>query len=671
MPLTIEELLINMGVDVTAFRANLAVAEKSLEGVVEAGDRVKASLAGVETAGGSLADALQQVGAEGDKVRAEFQQGITEGITSELSDMQKAAASVGEAMQSVGQNLGSVDQSQRKLASSAAQTTAAIASMAAASDLSAAGVQRLALGLAGIVAQSGLASPAIASLTTGLLAFGAAAAAGAVAGNLLGGGFKQLGDSLEKIGNRKAALSDSSAQIKEINATLANVKADVAASKIKTFADQTEALVQRVKDARVTVDEFGQEHVVAAGQVDSAVAALRKMREELAFNLAATESQDAGKKLSEEIRAGVEAGIAEIEKLKAAINVKPSEETIAGLRKLGTSLDFKGPIGELQQLQTQLDETSKAITAAGQKAGFDPATIAKEIAEAQAKLKTAFKEKIKVDLALNAAAAEAEAQKALDKIERLPPARTSLAFSEDTLARLLAERSTILSRIADAPTATLKLEAQADLTQVDKDIAAERAKQEADDVVVPVSADTSGFRAAMEAEARRVHDNLVAALDAVSGKSKSLGAFDPADLNASLGQVSSTIRGGDVDEIRALLAGFRQFTRENLGSAFGAGTQNLQLVNQASQALVRALQSLGASTFQQGGGLGDGSGFASALEDLKRTFADNTGATNDLLEESNDLARQNLAATKSGGIIGIQSAVSPTLRSVTGIRGAL
>lgn len=429
---------------------------------------------------------------------------------------------------------------------------------------------------------------------------------------------------------------------------------------------------QGVARAARETQKIGEAAKLAQGAINAINAGNLETQIDAAMKKISVDSQEAGQKLSTEIRKGVDDAVTEIDKLKAAINVKPAEETLAALRSLGASLDFSGPVSELQKLQASLDEAAKKITDVGKKVGLEPAFIAGQIAEGQTKIKAAFKEDIKLKAKLDVAEAERTFKDQIAKLNASPPVVIKTEVNVN-LAQLLAEKSRIQSAIADDP---YNIDLRADLKQVDAQIAAKRAEEQGKKLTIPVDANTTAFTAAIAEAARKAQDNLAAALDAVSGKSKSLGFFDPGELNSALDQARSAISSGDTDAIRDVLAGLRNFLATNSGP-FGAGQQNLQLVNSAIQSLVRALQVSGQNPLQTATALGSGGSFASALSQLDRQLAGQVSEqeqTNALLRESNDISRANLDATRdvgSGLTTGnILTAIIEKTRAATGRRGA-
>lgn len=544
---------------------------------------------------------LVAVGAEGDRLREGFASGVAEGITAEFNDMQKAAASVGNAMRSIGQGLGEVDKSGRRSVVAIASVTSNLTAMANAGDLSAAGIARTALGLAQLVTQSGIAGRNLVALVNGLLAIGAAGAGAAVVGELIAGGFKKIGDGLEAIGNRKAALADVSGLIKELNSQLDKVTTDTATARIKTFGDETEAIIQKVRDTGIAIDEFGNAHKVAQGQIDATIATIRRERDELAVLKAAAESVDVGKKLSEDIRKGAEDAIAEIDKLKAEIgttlgtptNAKTgvihadaeeaelaklragialtatgaldltarlkeaeagvgavagsAEANFAVLKKLGEEIDFKGPLTSLLALQKTLDDTAKKIAEIG-KGKLDPAAIAKSIGEAQVKIKAAFQEDLKLKLQIDPTAADAEIKSFLESINALPAAELKAGFN---IAQVLGELSVLRSKIADTPDGELKIRLQAEASALEAKIKEERARVEKT-AVMPVDADTTEAQKKIDALRKQAEEADKALKEREAGSGIGAGGPTLGGVAKVGGLIASALPAGPEEIINAV-----------------------------------------------------------------------------------------------------------------------
>lgn len=806
MALTIEELLVNLGVDVSAFRANLAIAEKSLEGVVDAGDRVKAALAGVEGVGESLADALVKVGEEGDRVRAEFQAGLTEGMTAELAELQKAAGSVGIAMQRVGSNLGGAETALRAAKAASAQadaefkklyvsgsnlaktlfqiglsggvSTGSILAAGAALKSFAVGIgattaaSSLAVASTAAAANAAIATAATASATAAALATGISAIAPPVAIAIAAfaafeGALSKFQGDLDKT-NEKIKKSNKQAgdSFKELNKTADDIHFDAATAELSELDKAILKAQQAVSAEGAKVAGSG--GIFALGEEAArrakVAADLTTVANKKLFDSAKAESNAAAKALAASSKQGVDDALSELGRLERSnagivgqivteygrlsdaalpladglVKVKPSDDTLQAMRDLGTSINFTGPLDQMRTLQTALEQNAVKVREIGEAQHLSTELIDSETAKQAALIKQRFAEDFKINIKLGDIASLDGIKKQVDeskvavglfgrefdrtlpiidgvksKLVELKAAGRGSTEEAQKLQQTLSslqgsQKITIKAETREAESAVDELmrairsgappvEIQLKKDKADQEIAelkasikdlgkndpirltaekkiAELQIKETQALAqqkqtMPVDADTSAAQ-------QKIAELNAAAQDAVAGKSKRLGEFDASDLNSALDQARSAISGGDPSDILQIREGLRNFLRENLGSPFGAGPQNLQLVQSAITSLNRALSQLNVQA------LGSGtSSFASPFDAALNELAakqdgqiDKQDETNRLLREQNDLSRSNLDATRDVGsslaLGNIRSALIEKTRAATGVRGA-
>lgn len=653
MALTIEELLINLGVDVTSFKSNLAVAEKSLVGVATAGDRVKASLGGIEDVTTQLEGSLAPVTTTASKVaqsvgtigtatkNISFKElGSASALAaSNLRNIGTASTAAGAGIKSTGASAALTDGQLKALNASGGQLSKTLTLIALNGGVSASQLIGVGKNLKDLAVGAGAVAAANPS---GVLARIATSAAGIAP--VLGPAAVAFVAFQVVLRRFNQELSKEQAKIDEFNkkgaAAVGNFQDRADAIKFETSAvglNETEKAIARITAELKKEQDQGK---LTASQVDQLIALEQGRLNELNFDKAKTESQAAGRALQDNIRAGVDAALVEIDKLNAGFEVKPAEVNLAALQSLGKELDFEGPISQLQDFQQKLDANAAKVREIAAEAGLLPEAIEKMVKESNGKLKNFLKEEIKLKVAVDTADAERTFPAALAKLNASPPV---IVKTELNVAQLLAHRSTILSKIAADP---YNIELRADLKQVDGQIAAKRAEEQGNPVVIPVDADTSRFSAAIDDAARRAADNLAAALDAVSGKSKTVGdAASVGELQSSVDQlrsdVVSAIESGDAAQLVELRKNATAFA-----NSFGVGlpsairNQINSLVGGLSP-LSTALNLLGATSLGVGGGALGGDAATTALNELKETLAQK-------LDEQTAVQRENIDATREG-----------------------
>lgn len=452
---------------------------------------------------------------------------------------------------------------------------------------------------------------------------------------------------------RATALSTASSIVQLSDGVfVSGVSAAASVSKLNESFDRTPAQAKKAKDAIKELSE-----ATAGIKLEASVAGFSELQAELAKTEANVRKVGAaanltGSEINSLLGPALDAVKAKFESTgtKAFADIQQDiARSAAGVQLFGKSFDQTGPIiAKVRQELIELKASGLGATEAAGKLRTQLAGLEKS-------------QKISIRAETD------QATSAVDKLLRDIRSGSdpvTIAVDKSKADKEIADLEAKIKSLGEND--PIRLDAEKTLAELKIKETQALARQPQ---VMPVDADTS-------AAEQRIAELNAAAQDAVAGKSKRLGEFDPSDLNSALDQARSSISAGDAGAIQESLAALRNFLKENLGAAFGAGTQNLVLVQAAIRSLAEALGKLGVSSLGGPPSLGTGS-FDAALRELASRQAgqiDKQEDTNRLLRENNDLSRANLDATRDVGsslsLGNINTALIEKTRAATGVRGA-
>jgi hypothetical protein len=696
MALTIEELLINLGIDVSQFKSGLEVASRQLGQLAVAGDTVTQSFQGIENASAnigknldfseltkaaSLAAGAAARGVDSSSINFGELGKATALAAAETNKLAAAGFNVSGSLQQSAEAAKATDAAMRSLNQGAARVTTSLVQMGASGTASAAslvivgrGMIDLAAGARELAASSPAAATGLAGVAASATLIAGAIAAPLAAFAIFETKLGELGAAVERENARTAAfLKDSVRNAEDTAAKLRGTKFELTIS--GAGFNETEKSLLRFKRA---LQDTQNETKITDAQIDRLVENEKKRLDDVNFDKAKSESQAAGKALTDNFHAAVDNSIKEFQKLEEgiigpteemrakfrilgeALQIRPADETVQGFRDLAKSLDFKGPLAEIQTLQQALDANAAHVREVGEANHKTEEDIRAEIKKTTELIKGRFKEDQKIKVSVDASAAKAEVDKFLLTIGGLPP--TVLKTDMD-ISQAVRELDVLKAKIADTPAGELKIALKAEASKLEGEIAAARAREEAKPIDVTVNADTTAAEAAL----KRLREE--------AAKPLGFGGGDQTFFK----EIGNAASGG---EIKNAADQFSAAVAEALKSANVAAA--LDLRNQG-QAFIDEF----AGSIAKLGDLGTGASSAAALREIRDavgalkfinlgtagTSPDLSGSLQEFFSKQSEQSQQQIAATQqqttavTGSINNLASAIS-TGRIALGIRTA-
>jgi len=497
--------------DVTKFKA----AVEGLEGSVKP---VSTAVAGVgEGAAKAVGDVERVTDALTAVAPGAQAAGAALGTTaSEAVDMGAALSSATRGASSLGRSLATLalggSLTAQRLASigiASAEIGSAISAASRAAATSEADYGRLNRALNATVVSSQLIPPVLSEIGGALIRFAAPTGLAVATVETFVRTIHQWTEELQASNRRVAEWSLGIATAtREAKDRIADIQFKIDISGLTTAQQELETRVRAYSDS---LQEQVDKQKLARGQAAAMIEDYRKLTTvQLGFIPAMKESQAAGEALHASIRAGAEASIAELERLKTEIEGLPAsasgldvlqekftfrfnESTLKQITDLGKELEarfnVKAPTAALVELQKQIDASAQKFIRLGKEATTDLDIVKSQVDDAADLIKRRFAEEFTIKPHFDSAAAHQEVQTLLRTISTTsvtltPEVNTSLALRQIDVLR---------SRIVGlAPEDPLRIEFEAEIKRLQATVAEERKKQESTPIRIPVEGGTGG-----------------------------------------------------------------------------------------------------------------------------------------------------------------------------------